>query len=262
VTTSEDTPVSFTLSVSDPDGDSFTYQIVNEPQHGLLIGTAPNLYYIPDNDYNGSDFVTFSTTDAYGATSTATVSITVTPVNDPPIAYKATYTTNANTALTLTLPTSDPDGDPLTYTIVSAPSNGKLTGTGSVRTYKPATGFNGTDTFTFKVNDGKTDSNTATITLVVRPPNHNPKAVADSASTKKGIAVTINVLANDSDPDGDPLTAQSVTQPLHGTATLNAEGTVTYTPAATFTGKDTFKYTISDGRGGTDAATVTITVTK
>jgi uncharacterized protein YegL len=87
-----------------------------------------------------------------------------------------------------------------------------------------------------------------------------PIAVADSTSTAPGTPVVISVRDNDSDPDGDPLTITNVTQPANGTAVINPDGTVTYTPNSGFTGTDTFTYTISDGRGGTATATVTVTV--
>ena len=92
------------------------------------------------------------------------------------------------------------------------------------------------------------------------PVDHPPVAVADAATTPSGTPATVAVLANDSDPDGDPLTVSAVTQPANGSATINANNTVTYTPKAGFSGKDGFTYTASDGRGGTATATVTITV--
>jgi hypothetical protein len=92
--------------------------------------------------------------------------------------------------------------------------------------------------------------------------NCAPDAVDDMASTVNGIPVTINVLANDSDPNGDSLTVTSVTQPANGTATNNGDGTVTYDPDCAFQGVDTFTYTISDGQGGMDTATVSVRVRK
>jgi hypothetical protein len=93
-------------------------------------------------------------------------------------------------------------------------------------------------------------------------PNRAPDAVDDSATTQRDTAVTIGVVANDTDPDGDPLSITGVSNPPHGTAVDNGDGTVTYTPDTGFTGSDTFSYTIADGRGGSDTATVAITVTE
>jgi VCBS repeat-containing protein len=90
--------------------------------------------------------------------------------------------------------------------------------------------------------------------------NNPPDAVDDPDSTNEDTAVTVNVLANDSDPDGNPLSVASVTQPANGSAVNNGDGTVTYTPNADFNGADSFTYTISDGNGGTDTATVNVTV--
>lgn len=98
------------------------------------------------------------------------------------------------------------------------------------------------------------------LALAAPPPNNPPLAVNDSASTPAGTAVEIAVLGNDSDPDGDPLTVTSVTQPAGGSAVINANGTVTFTPNAEFTGTTAFNYTISDGRGGSASATVSVTV--
>ncbi len=90
--------------------------------------------------------------------------------------------------------------------------------------------------------------------------NREPVAVNDAATTRRAVPVTINVLANDGDPDGDPLTVTGVTDPPNGTATRNPDNTVTYRPRCGFTGNDSFFYTISDGKGGTDSALVTVVV--
>jgi hypothetical protein len=87
---------------------------------------------------------------------------------------------------------------------------------------------------------------------------HDPLATDDSATTVNGIPVTINVLRNDSDPNGDPLTVTGVSQPAHGTAEINPDSTVTYDPVCSFQGIDTFTYTISDGQGGTDTGLVSV----
>ena len=124
-------------------------------------------------------------------------------------------------------------------------------------TYTPKTGFVGADTFTYQANDGQSLSNVATVTVTVV--NRPPVAVNDTASTNQGKAVAIGVLANDTDPDGDPLSVTNLTVPANGTATV-ANEIVTYTPKSAFVGTDTFTYQASDGSAASNVATVTIQV--
>src|SRR5262249_58009895 len=121
---------------------------------------------------------------------------------------------------------------------VAGPAHGTLTvfnlATGAF-TYTPAANYSGPDSFTFKANDGAADSNTATVSItVVGSGNRPPVARPDRARTNEDTAVTIAVLANDTDPDGNTLTVSAVTQPGHRTAVVNADGTATYTPAANY----------------------------
>jgi subtilisin family serine protease len=112
VTTDEDTSVGIILTASDPDGDPLTYSVVDGPANGTLSGSAPNLTYTPDPDFNGSDSFTFKANDGLADSNVATVSISVTPVNDPPLADDQPVTTAEDTAVSITLTGSDPDGDP------------------------------------------------------------------------------------------------------------------------------------------------------
>src|SRR5262249_25619833 len=132
-------------------------------------------------------------------------------------------------------------------------------------TYTPAANYHGPDSFTYKANDGKVDSNLATVSITVNSVNDIPVALADSYSVLEDNTLTVpvatGVLANDSDADGDPLTAQLVASLSHGSLTLSADGSFTYTPAANFNGTDTFTYKARDGQADSAIATVTITVT-
>ncbi len=153
------------------------------------------------------------------------------------------------------------DGNTLIYSLVSGPSRGSLSGTGSTRTYAPALNYNGTDFFTFKVSDGFLGSNTATVSITVNAVNDAPVAVNDVASASKNGVKLIPVLANDSDVDGDTLSIASVTATTNGTVVISGKA-VNFTPRKGFTGNASFSYTISDGKGGTSTATVVVTVTK
>src|SRR5207247_1981404 len=161
-----------------------------------------------------------------------------------------------------TLTASDVDGDPLTFAIVTQGTKGTVTVnalTGAY-TYTPNANANGPDSFTFKVNDGTVDSNIATVTVTITAVNDPPVANTDAATTAEDTPVTIAVLGNDTDVDGDTLSVSGVSAPSHGSVIANADGTITYTPAANYNGADAFTYTIGDGHGGTATGTVTVTI--
>ena len=167
VTTSEDKPVTITLSASDADGDELTYTIVNQPNNGILTGTPPNLTYTPNNKYAGNDTFSFKVNDGTIDSSIATVSLRVTAVNKDPVAVTQSVTTSEDKPVTITLSANDADGDELTYTIVNQPNYGILTGTPPNLIYTPNNKYAGNDTFSFKVNDGTIDSSIATIPVFV-----------------------------------------------------------------------------------------------
>ncbi|MCP4307890.1 MAG: tandem-95 repeat protein, partial [bacterium] len=127
-------------------------------------------------------------------------------------------------------------------------------------TYTPDEDFNGTDTFTYTVSDGAGGTDTATVTVTVGAVNDDPVAVDDDDTTDEDQAVIVDVVGNDSDVDGDPLSVIAVGAAGNGGVVDNGDGTLTYTPDDDFNGTDTFTYTVSDGAGGTDTATVTVTV--
>lgn len=169
----EDVPKSITLTGNDPEGEPLTYTVINGPYHGMLMGIAPNITYIPNTDYNGSDNFTFKVSDGTVDSNIAKVDIAVTPVNDPPVAVDQSVSTNINVPMDITLNTTDPDGDALTYSIDIGPSNGTLTWlpTGNIVTYAPNDGYTGTDSFTYTVSDssGLTDSATVIISVFEMP---------------------------------------------------------------------------------------------
>ena len=170
VTTAEDTAVAVTLTGSDADGNVLTFRATSNPSHGTLSGTAPSLTYTPAANYNGADSFTFVANDGIVDSAPATVSITVTPVNDAPVANARVATTSQGVAVAITLTGSDVDGNPLTYRVATNPGHGALSGTAPSLTYTPAAGYTGPDSFTFVANDGTVDSAPATVSITVNPP--------------------------------------------------------------------------------------------
>ncbi len=252
----------------DPDGDAMTVTGVTKPAHGTAVinGGAPNntVNYTSSSGFTGTDSFSYTVSDGKGGTASARVTVAVsTPPNRPPVAVDDTATTTKNKSVTIAVLTndSDPDGDPLTITSVSIASNGSVTAAATRVTYAPNKNFLGTDSFTYSITDGRGGTASARVTVsVVEGANQKPKAMDDTATTVAGRPVTVNVVANDTDPDGDTLAATGVTQPSNGMAVTNGDGTVTYSPNSGFTGADAFHYTVSDGRGGTATARVSVTV--
>ncbi len=169
VTTAEDTSKAITLTATDAETNALTYAIVAGPAHGSLSGTAPSVTYNPAANYFGSDSFTFRASDGSLTSNVATVSITVTAVNDAPVAFDQGVTTTQGVAKAITLAASDIDSGSLTYSIAVNPANGTLSGTPPNVTYTPAAGFNGSDSFRFRAYDGALFSNTGTVSVTVVP---------------------------------------------------------------------------------------------
>ncbi len=259
---------------SDPDGDPLTYawSFTSRPAgSGATLSNASSATPSFVADLAGDYVVQLVVDDGQVNSPADSVRVTATPVsgNQPPVAVDDSTTTQENQPVTFNVLAndSDPDGDPLQVISVAQGSRGTTSfdPNGAV-TYTPNAGFTGSDSFTYVISDGIGANATATVSVTVTgvltlPPNRAPVAANDSITTQQNVAVTINVLANDSDPDGDPLQLIAIAYGVNGFPTANPNGTVTYVPAAGFIGSDSFSYTVSDGRGGTDGATVSVTVT-
>lgn len=238
---------------------------------------ATNLFHAPEQRlrhtavWTGFSMIVWGgLADQNGIAHTGGVYYPTAPANTAPAAADDDYNATENQTLTMPAPgvldnDSDPDGDPLTAMLVSPAANGSLflNHDGSF-VYIPDPGFAGTDTFTYQAGDGQAVSNIATVTInVAEAPNNAPVAVDDDYAIQQDETLTIaapGVLDNDSDPDGDPLTAALDTLPAHGIVTANPDGSFSYTPDTGYTGEDTFTYLADDGQDGTDTAVVTITV--
>jgi VCBS repeat-containing protein len=282
---------------TDADGDPLTATVVTGPQHGTLV-LNPNgsFTYTPTANYSGTDTFTYKVSDETGRfhmhgllgfltnsghSDTATVSITVTAVNEPPIANPDTATTAEDTAVSIDVLTndSDPENNTLTPVLVTPPAKGTLVATANGWTYTPNANVNGTDSFSYKVNDGIADSNTATVSITITPVDDPPTAPDVTKNVETGVGVPINLLNYASDPDGDPVSVTRVVIKV-GTSTIVVEpplrgedqtiivpglsvhwpsfanpGVFTYT--TTVDGPGTIEYTVTDGNTS-DVGIITI----
>lgn len=265
-TTNEDTSIDIAVLVNDADidGDQLSIAEVTAASNGsVMINLNGTINYTPDSNFHGTDTFTYTINDGNGKTNSATVTVIVNPVNDAPVAMDDITSTDEDTPVDIfVLPNdSDIDGNTLEVDSVGNPANGSavVNANGSI-TYTPNADFHGIDTFTYVIRDGNTGMHSATVTVTVDPVNDDPVADDDAVHTDEDSPIVVLVLDNDSDIDGDSLTVDSLSTPSHGSAVINANGSITYTPSLNFNGTDTFTYTISDGAGRTDTASVTVAV--
>lgn len=263
-TTAEETAVNVDVLANDRDGDgdALSLSAVGTAGHGTVSVNGQRALYTPAANYFGGDSFTYTVSDTTGRTATGTVTVTVSNVQDAPVAVADQATTAEDTAATIAVLVndSDADGDSLAIVAVSQGGKGSVAIAGANVTYTPNANANGADSFTYTAGDGHGGTATATVAVTIDAVNDAPDAVNDSAGTNEDTAVTIAVRANDSDVDGEAVTLVSVTQGTRGSVAANADGTVTYTPNANTNGADSFGYTIRDAAGLTDSATVVVAV--
>ncbi len=258
------------MNDSDANGDVLTAEVVTEPAHGSL-SLEPNgsFVYTPAANYNGPDSFTYRASDGQATSDPATVSLTVTPVNDAPVAGDNAYSVGEDGGALVRAPgvlvnDSDVDGDALTAVLVTGPSHGALNfnGLGGF-SYNPDENYNGPDSFTYQAFDGQLLSNIATVSFTVLARNDAPVAANDDYTTLEDTPLTKaapGVLRNDVDVDSPVLTATLTSDAEHGTLTFNADGSFRYVPAPNYNGTDSFSYVVSDGELTSDPATVSLTV--
>ncbi|MFL5931617.1 MAG: Ig-like domain-containing protein [Gaiellaceae bacterium] len=261
--TPEDTTKELTVAGSDPDGDPLSFAVVSGPGHGALGPlVGDRVTYTPAPNYNGPDSFTFKANDGALDSNVATFRLTVTPVNDPPVCRDLSAETPFETPVEPSPDCSDVDGDALAYAIAGQGTKGTATVVSGRLRYVPASGQTGTDAFRYRASDGHASSNDATVTITIGPHvNRPPVARDDVLETPEDSGKGLEVLANDSDPDGDTLSVVSWTQGKHGLVTCLPAGSCTYVPAADFAGEDSFTYRVEDGNGASAEATVRATVT-
>ncbi|MGH7817082.1 MAG: tandem-95 repeat protein [Candidatus Binatia bacterium] len=282
VTSSDDYYITFEdsrLTIDAPGVLGNDNEINGNPLAATLLSTTSNgvlglnpdgsFSYTPNPNFSGTDSFTYRADNGSANSNLATVTITVSQVNDIPVASNDSYAVLANASWAIDAPgvlanDNDLGGDALTAVLIDTTTNGALTlnPDGSF-IYTPNSGFIGTDTFTYVANDGTNDSNIAMVAISVTVLNEIPLAQNDGYETTQGSVLTVaapGVLGNDADPDSNPLAAILVTAPLFGTLTLNPDGSFDYIPVVNFTGTDSFSYKATDGGADSNVAMVTIAV--
>ena len=266
VETAVDTAVLIPVLANDVDADGDPLKIVSftPPAHGS-VGTVANdvLNYVPAPGYVGDDAFTYTVSDPHKGVSTATVAVSVSAPNTAPRAGDDRITTVRDQPVTFEplANDDDADGDVLRISDYTAPNRGEVVlNADRTFTYYPASGFIGDDAFRYTIADGRGGTAEGEVALTVQAPNAPPVAVSDDATIEQNTAVRLDLLANDSDPDGDSLVIVDIAVPANGSVAVHGDQTVTYTPHPDFLGTDEFAYTVSDKKVGTSSNIVTIEV--
>jgi len=262
ITATEDTIASGKLeAATDVDGDTLTYTLATATTNGkVVIGKDGSYTYTPNANFNGKDSFTYTITDGKGGVITQTATVNVAAVNDAPVSENTIITATEDTiAKGLLAKATDVDGDTLTYTLATATTNGKVVvGKDGSYTYTPNANFHGKDSFTYTVSDG-TETITKTANITVASVNDLPVS-KDSIITATEDTIASGKLEAATDVDGDTLTYTLATATTNGKVVIGKDGSYTYTPNANFNGKDSFTYTITDGKGGVITQTATVNV--
>ncbi len=258
VSGAQDTQVNISVVATDADDDPLTYSVVTFPSQGTLTGAGPDYIYTPNAGFVGTDSFSFVANDGLVDSNVATATIEVLEVNSPPTAEDLLVEVAENEPVFFTLVATDPDGDPLTYTIINEPNFGVLFADGPDYEYSPLPGFTGTDSFTYVANDGQADSNVATVVITIGSSDNSAPFVEDLVTqTLQNQSVEFTVTAFD--PDGDSLTFTVVVPPENGTITGSGP-TFTYQPAPDFFGNETIYIIANDGQADSNEAEISIQV--
>jgi gliding motility-associated-like protein len=253
--TPEDIAKDIVLMATDVDGDILSYLILTQPTHGTLTGTGASLTYTPSLNYFGSDSFTFSANDGSTDSNIATISLDVTPVNDPPIITPLPdLLVREDSLLQVCLNVVDPEGDEVVFNLPSNTSGGgtmvhDVAPFDFCFIFTPSPNFNGTSIWVMKVSDIFGLTGTTPLNIIVTPVNDAPILSDIVTSTKKNTPLTGSVFSlSDIDPDGTILNVNTVPQsgPSNGVILINADGSYTYTPALNFFGKDKVNIQICD----------------
>lgn len=260
-TATQDVAYSYTFVASDADtGDVITLSAVTKPSWLSFNAASGVLSGTPSNADVGMHPVMLRVTDTDGLTAEQSFTITVTNVNDAPVAISSTVTLEEDSSVMISLMGEDVDNDPLTYEVVSQPESGTLAQHGTVWLYTPEKDFNGADQLSFIAKDAELSSEPAIITINVTPVNDDPQAVDDAYTLTRSVndIYTLAVLENDTDVDGDTLTIDGAAADI-GSVQITLDG-LTFTAPEAYVGPVALRYTISDDNKGRSTAKVNVLI--
>jgi hypothetical protein len=255
--------ISVLVNDSDPEGTPLTITGTSTT-NGTAVSSGTNVVFTPSANYNGTVVFSYTVSDGTNS-STASVTVTVVPVDDAPVANSDSTNTLQDVSVTINVLANDndPEGAPLTI-IGTSTTNGTAVISGADVVFTPSSNYNGTVVFSYTVSDGS-NSSTANVTVIVYAVNNvAPVANDDTHTTPEDVPLTIpasGILANDTDVDGGIFSAVLVNNVSRGSLSFGADGSFTYIPNTNYYGSDTFTYRTSDGRATGNVATVTINIT-
>ena len=255
----EDSSKAFKLNGSDPEGEAITYSLVSQPKNGRLTGKAPDLTYIPNPNYNGTDEISFKVSDGTRESNTAKVQFRISAVNDAPWAKPGKIVSMEDEPVVLGFQYGDPDGDNLQLELTQKPQNGFMIKDNGKWVYFPKPHYHGGDSVKFKAFDGKLRSNEASLALDIKPSNDAPIASDIKVTAQEGKRVTFELIAVD--VDGDAMTYELITAPKHGKIEANKNKSWAFTPFENYNGADSLTFRVSDGKVRGNLARVTFEVT-
>ena len=258
INATEDEFVMLDFQYGDPDGDSLSLLISQQPANGFLWEEMGEWLFIPDNHFHGTDSLRFQVSDGESISEEAEIFIHLAPSNDAPVASNLSFDTNENQFLIITLEASDVDGDILTYKIIDQATHGYLTKISANQwKYQPFDQYFGPDQFTYRANDGQIDGNLAKVEITIEEVNQAPMISESTFSVEEDGSLPIKLIA--SDPDDDVLTFSIREEPAHGI--LVGEGpSYLYTPNPNFNGRDFFRVVANDGMMDSNITNITLIV--
>ena len=247
---------------SDVDGDTLSVASVSASVGSASVASNGNVIYTPPADYFGPVTISYTVSDGNGGSDDASISLTVTSVNDAPVANSDSYGTSEDQTVTISVLNNDVDveNDNLNISQISV-DVGSLTANGNnTYLYTPVDNFNGNVTINYSITDGNGSTANATSTITVASVNDTPVVNGETATIDEDETLNLDVLSNDSDIDGDVLSIASVSASV-GAVSVGSDGNLVFTPPAHYFGPVKISYTVSDGNGGTASSTVDLTVT-